>query len=234
MINSELAYYIAFPSSDRLYQGAVNFLEVYRNQPYVDAAPVLAEVLKDYIPETLDALLRMPTSLAGVGPTATKIVNVSMATMDKTGHALVKQALKKRKNAELEELSHHIDSMILHSSDTEKGLPLSAIRIPPSLYEQSMYVIKRIENEPASNFHDEIVDVLMAITETLMYESVKKPVDMIPLGPVVKKVTSLGIDTLSATVMKVVKNVFVKMSDEEFLATSRYFDSLLVASTKGI
>lgn len=228
---TQWSYYLAYPSSQALHQNALDFLDTYKNKPAVNAAPLLAEVMESYIPEMLEAYMKKPTKLAGVGPTAKKVVDVSTSAMSKTAAGLTKQILKKSTNKDLVEIREHIESMVLNPEDTELGIPLSAIQIPEELYNKCVAMIERIQSQPPSEYHDEVIEFLLELVEAISEEVMKKPIGMMPLGPIVKKMANLGMDTILSAALKVVKGVFGKMSDEEMLETSKYFDELLVKSS---
>lgn len=230
--NSQWSYYLAYPSSQRLHQNAVDFLDTYANKPAVNAAPLLADMMESYIPEMLEAYMRKPTDLAGIGPTGKKVVDMSTSAMSKTAAGLTKQILKKSQNKDLVEIRGHIESMVLTPEDTELGIPLSAIEISEELYGRCVAMIERIQTQPPSEYHDEVIEFLLELVEVISEEVMKKPIAMMPLGPIVKKMANLGMDTILTAALKVVKGVFGKMSDEELFETSKYFDELLVKSPR--
>lgn len=230
-------FYIAFASSSELYRKSIRFLDVFQNQSDIKAAPLLADLLYTYIPEVMDALLKKPTDLAQLGKTAQKIVDISASTLLKTSNLLVKQLLKNIKNKDLIGLQEHVALSVIHAHESDKGVHLSGIEISEALFDKALILIGRMEHQLPSTYHDEVVELLMEVTEAIINEVMRKPVTLLPLGPVLKKVANLGMDTILATVMKVVKNVFAKMNDDQYKAVGYYFKELLVQaekSTQGI
>lgn len=224
--------YIAYEASPKMYQLAERFLVEMANKNPKPQADLLLDIIDCYIPESLEAYLMRPSEIVRLGPTAQKIVKLCASTISKTAHSLTRHILKKVKNRDLNELTDFIDGMMLREDDTEKNVGLAAVPISPYLFDQINEGIDNIRTGVPMDYRDDVIEILLQVADQVSKHLMMTPLEILPIGPILKKMAYVGMDTAMAAVNKVIRQVFGKLDNPQLLEAADYFESLLVTSAK--
>lgn len=225
-------YYLGFASSTALEQSTIALLEKSASGTRDSLVPNMEHALELFIPELMQAFLVGTVDVIGLSPVATKIVHSTGDIIDKTSKMLVGQLLKKRSNDELKPLVGFVDDIYLRPETTSTGKATTACELPKESYDRMQHVIAEVRAGNGKQVLPELHELMTLVVDTMLEQLMKRPITMLPLNFVVRKVADGAIATCKAAGHGVVNKVFKKLDDEQLVRLANYFDSLLLTAEK--
>lgn len=225
-------YYLGFASSPALEQSTITLLEKADSGTKDSLVPNMERSLELFIPELTHAFLVGTVDAIGLSSMATKIVHSTADIIDKTAKMLVGQLLKKRSNDELKPLVGFVDDIYLRPQTTSTGKASTGCEISKDTYDRIQHVVAEIRAGNGRKVLPELHDLMTLVVDTMLEELMKRPISLLPLNFVVRKVADGATATCKAAGHGVVNKVFKKLDDEQLVHLGNYFDTLVLSAER--
>lgn len=225
-------YYLGFASSAALEQSAITLLEKGNSGTKESLVPYMEKSMEFFIPELTQAFLVGTVDAIGLSSMATKIVHSTADLIDKTSKMLVTQLLKKRTNEELKPLIGFVDDIYQRPETTSTGKAATGCEISKKDYDRIQHVIAESRAGRAKEVLPELHDLMTLVVDTMLEELMKRPIALLPLNFVVRKVADGAIATCKAAGHGVTNKVFKKLEDDQLIHLANYFDTLVLSAER--
>jgi len=223
---------MAFKSSRELEDCAVELLDRHARGAEESYVQLMIDTMEYFIPELLHSFLVGTVDAIGLSNMATKIVHSTSDLMSKTGRMLVPQLLKKRTNEELTPLIGFVEDISLWADQTENGKTCCGAELSKESYDRMKNVVVRVRDGEVEAVRQEITELMIIAVDTMLDSLMKRPIDMLDLGFVTRKVANGAISTCHAAGHGVVHKVFNKLDNEQMVRLVDYFDTLVITAER--
>jgi len=225
-------YYLGFASSSALEQSTIVLLEKSASGTKESLVPHMEKSMDLFVPELMQAFLVGTVDAIGLSPMATKIVHSTADIIDKTAKMLVGQLLKKRSNEELKPLIGFVDDIYLRPQTTSTGKPSTGCEIDKAQYDRIQYVIAEVRAGNGQKVLGDLHDLMTFVVDVMLEKLMKRPIDLLPLNFIVRKVADGAIATCKAAGHGVTNKVFKKLEDDQLIHLANYFDTLVLSAER--
>lgn len=225
-------YYLGFESSKELEGAAIELIDRHKSGSKDSHIPLMEDTMELFIPEIMHAFLVGTVDAIGLSHMATKVVHSTADVIGKSARMLVPQLLKKRSNTELAPMVDFVDEVYVRPEQAYDGKAHTGCEIDPSTYQRMKRVISEIKAGNIESNRKELGE-LMSLTVDLLLEGImKRAVNLLKHGFVVRKIADGAIATCQAAGHGVVNKVFKNLDDEQMLRLANYFDSLVISARR--
>jgi hypothetical protein len=225
-------YYLACECSDALAKLAEDTLENYRNNDPAPQEAHFERMVDLLVPEVLDGFLIRTCDIVGIGPTASKVVHGAADTITSTVSALSGRLLRKRSNEELRPLAGFVAESHLAAADCSRGINMTGTELEKSLYDQMRRVNAEVQAGRIAAVREELNSLMPVLVDRVLDGLMKRPISLMHLNLVMRKMTDLAIGTCRGAGHLVVNRVFRKLEDEQLVRLVNYFDGQLVTAER--
>lgn len=225
-------YYLAFASSSDLEQSAITLLEKNAIGNPTGLAEHMEHAMGFFVPELTRAFLVDTVDAIGLSPMATKVVHSTADIIDKTSSMLMGQLLKKRSNEELKPLIGFVDDIYLRPNTTSNNKACTGCEIEKDRFDSIQNVIAEVRAGNGQKVLAELHDIMGYVVDVMLEELMKRPINLLPLNFLVRKITDGAIATCRAAGHGVINKVFKKLDDEQLLRLADYFETLVVSADR--
>ena len=219
---------MSFVATASLRRDAETFISNIQRGEKSPQNALLQRVLDAFIAQCLDTYFVRPAELVGLNPVGRKIVVTAVATIRKTVQMVVGRIVRKLSNREMQPLADYIDSVMLRDRRNHSSLALIAFPLDEPVVEQ-FFAMQRQAHAPDAdrNSNASLVTPFQTIASEAITYYFQEPVEMLRLGPVLRKMSQLGVDTTRSVVSGVIARIFSTMTPQQVAATLDYFCGLI-------
>ncbi len=227
---SHTKYYIGFAASEDLVRETKRLLELRGNVPPHSLLKPLESVVDAFIPDVLANLLIRCCDAIGLSPMANKIVNGGVDTLNSACGLLVGQLMKKRSDEETVAMVHFIDDIFLPEAIASNGADSAGAEISKAKFDEMKHVTNEIMAGRAQQVLPQLHTLMIEVADLVQDSFMKRPLAVLNLNFVIRKVVDGTFATCKATAHMVVNRVFKQLNDEELRRLAEYFDKLLITA----
>ena len=227
---SNTKYYMAFASSEKLENSAIELLDRRQRGVKDSHIPLMESTMDYFIPELMDAFLVGTVDAIGLSKMATKVVHSTADVIGKTSKMIVPHLLRKRSNKELDPLIDFVDEIYIRKETTSDNVAYTGCEIDKNTYDRMKAVTKEIRAGNGQQVRGELNDLMSLTVDLLLEGLMKRAISLVKQGFVVRKITDGAIATCRAAGHGVVNKVFKNLDDEQMLRLANYFDNLVISA----
>jgi len=225
-------YYLGFASSPALEQSAIDLLKMSASNTRDSLVPHMEKSMDLFVPELVQAFLVGTVDALGLSPMATRIIHSTAELIDKTAKMLVGQLLKKRSNDELKPLVGFVDDIYLRPETTSTGKAATGCELDKRDYDRIQHVIAEVRAGNARQVLAELHDLMTLVVDTMLEKLMKRPIALLPLNFVVRKIADGAVATCKAAGHGVINKVFKNLDDDQLVHLANYFDTLVLTAER--
>lgn len=229
---SQTKYYMAFAASDKLDNSAKDLLERRAQGTQESYVPALEQTMEYFIPEMMDAFLVGTVDAVGLSKMSTKVVHSTADVLSKTARMIVPHLLKKRSNQELDPMVDFVDEVRIPEETTVKNKPYSGCEIDKPTHDKIQHVISEIRAGNGEQVRGELNEIMSLTVDILLEGLMKRAINQVKQGFVVRKITDGAIATCRAAGHGVVNKVFKKLEENQLIHLANYFDELVITAQR--
>lgn len=229
---SHTKYYIGFAASDELVTETKRLLELRGNVPPHTLLKPLESVVDAFIPDVLSNLLIRCCDTIGLSHMANKIVNGAVDTINSAVGLLVGQLMKKRSDEEIVAMVAFIDDIFLPAAISSNGVDSAGAEISKAKFDEMKFVTEEVRAGRAQQVLPQLHTLMIEVADLVQDSFMKRPLAVLNLNFVVRKVVDGTFATCKATAHMVVNRVFKQLNDDELLRLADYFDKLMITAEK--
>lgn len=227
---STTKYYIGFASSEKLVHETKRLLELRGNVPPPTMLKPLESAIDAFVPDVLSNFLVDCCATIGVGPTAQKVVNGAVDTINSAARLLVGQLLKKRTDEEIVAMVGFIDEIYLPANRSSLGVDSTGAEIPKAKFDEMKHVTSEILAGRAQEVLPQLHVLMIEVADLVQDAFMKRPLALLNLNFVVRKVVDGTFATCKAAAHMVVNRVFKQLNDEELVRLAHYFNKMMITA----
>lgn len=223
-------YFMAFEVTDRLHRNAEDFIQrfVYANRPGGRPHALLQEVMDEFMAECLRVYFVETCARAGLSPTSRKIVDSTVAAIRKTVSFVLGKIVYKLDREQMKDIALYIDG-VMQRERGNLGLPAWVAFPLENAWVENFRALKanadQAREAPAVQ---PLVDAFNALAETAIDHFFVAPLQTLALGPILRRMAEMGIDTTRAATSTLLKQVFKTMTLEQTREVLHLFDARIV------
>lgn len=225
-------YYLAFASSKDLEGATIELLERHERGVKDSHIPLMESTMDYFVPEMLDAFLVHTVDAIGLSNMATKVVHSTADVIGKTARMLVPQLLKKRSNDELTPMIEFVDEIYVRDHQSSNGKACTGCEMDKATYDRMTRVVADVQAGKVEENRAELSELMSLTVDLLLEGLMKRAVNTLKHGFVVRKISDGAIATCQAAGHGVVNKVFKKLDDKQMLHLADYFDTLIISAER--
>lgn len=182
--------YVAFQSSDELYQRTMAFVNAVQEAPGSNQQALLDRIPALFIDEVLHAFFEGPVDATGMSGSTASLIHGLMNMVGKASRALAGKVLSKVTPAEQQELARQFQAMTLKLD----GQPYSGFPLDPEIANEALLVFEayRAGDEDRAN----LVKVMMAMGDGAIEYFFDRPMTAVKVGMITRGLVNAGRATI--------------------------------------
>ncbi len=229
---SHTKYYLAFASTEQLATETRRLLDLRGNVPPSAMLKQIETMIDLFVPEVLHNFLVGCCDAIGLSPMATKVVNGAVDTINSAVRLLIGQIMKKRSDEEIVAMAAFVDDIFLPGANNSLGKDGAGAEISKAKFEEMQYVTTEILAGRSQQVLPQLHVLMIEIADLIQDSFMKRPLDVLKLNFVVRKIVDGTFVTCKGAAHMVVNRVFKNLSEEELARMAKYFSALLVTAER--
>jgi hypothetical protein len=161
---------------------------------------------------------------------AMKVVNGGVDTINGACTLLISQLMKKRTDDEILAMVDFVDNIFLPADRVSTGKDSVGAKVSESQFNEMKYITREIQSGRAAEVTEALHRLMIEVADIIQDRLMHEPIKVLNLGFVMRKMTDGAFATTKGASHMVVNRVFKKLSDDELLRMSSYFDALLITA----
>lgn len=220
-------WYVAFPSSSRLFELDTRFIQNIKANVKESQAPLVLEVMSVFVEEVLNVFFVAPMDFVGLKEFQRKIVLGAVSTIKKAIDFALGKIIKSLSNSDLIAISQYMDVMLQREPEGSNPPAYICFPISDTLEQRIHGVFARAQAGDAKKEVPELVSTLLVLTEEALSAYILQPLDLLKLGFVMKKLAMGSYEIVRTASNVLVKKLFETMDEQEVKKICEYLDRLI-------
>jgi hypothetical protein len=191
---------------------------------------ILERVVNLFVPECLNSFLVECCNVIGLSPMAMKVVNGGVDTINGACTLLISQLMKKRTDDEILAMVDFVDNIFVPADRVSTGKDSVGAKVSESQFNEMKHITREIQAGRAAEVTEALHRLMIEVADIIQDRLMHEPIKVLNLGFVMRKMTDGAFATTKGASHMVVNRVFKKLSDNELLRMSSYFDALLITA----
>lgn len=222
------ANFMAFRTSSSLRNNAENFIQNIRSEVASSQADLLHQTMMEFVDHCLEVYFLKPTEVAKLQPRSLKIIELTVNTIRKAVNMAMGKIIKKLSNAQMAPISGYMDSVMFRDREDFTAPAFIAFPIPNDLKLRFRHIAHQAETGSPQSVVPDLIAAFDEIAEIALDYFFEQPVKLLNLGPILRKMADLGINTTQAATHSLLRKIFKTMNDQQLKDSIGYFESLIV------
>lgn len=223
-------HYMSFAATATLRLDAETFISNIHSGDKLPQTRLLQRVLDGFINQCLHCFFMAPMEVVGLSPIGRRIMVTAVATIRKTVQLVMSRIIRKLSNRDMQPLAQFIDELMLRDPGDPDGLAFIAFPLDEKLGCEFHRLRQRAHQDPCDQVVPELVASFQSMADTAISRLFSEPLATLKLGPVVGKMTQLGIDSTRSVTGTMIRRIFSTMNQQQVAATLDYFCAMISAS----
>lgn len=223
-------YFMAFLVTGRLHRNAEDFINrfVYANQPGERPHALLQDVMDEFIYECLRVYFIDTCAKAGLSPTSRKIVESTVAAIRKSVSFVLGKIIGKLDRQQMREVALYMDEVMQRERGNLAVPAWIAFPLTKDWVENFQQMMNQFDQASSVQDVQPLIDAFVNLADVAISHFFEAPVQAIALGPILKRMAEMGIETTRAATRTLLKQIFKTMTLEQIRDVLHLFDSMIV------
>lgn len=215
--------YVAFASSDKLYNTTNEFIQRMRSSNPRPEPATIEQIMTLFLNEALYAFMVQPSELSGLSPNLRRVIHFTTETISKASHIAIKATVKKLNVQQCKDIAEYMDS-VRRQFDGEWHVCFPITHELANTAQEGFHMAINGKRQQALPM---MLDYFHNQTDTAMHWYFEKPLRLLQFGPILRKVTDIGVSTTRKAIHAVIDKVIPKLDDGQAKVSAEYALSLL-------
>src|SRR3990167_3785886 len=219
-------HYMSFEATATLRRDAETFIANLQRGERASQSLLLQQVLDAFVNQCLQVFFLAPADVAGLNPVSRKLLTTAIATIRKTLQLVVGRITRKLGNREMRPLAQFMDEVMFRDRSRPDGLAFIAFELEDDLSEQLQQL-----QQTCLTGNTDVTDAMVAAFQAMAEEGITRffaePVATLTLGPVLRKIAEMGVDTTRSVTATLIRRLFAMLSREQMAAVVEYFCAMI-------
>lgn len=182
--------YVAFNSSEQLYQHSVDFIQAVETSPNGDHQALLDRITELFIDEVLHAFFQGPVDATGMTGSTASIVHGFMNMVGKASRALSAKVMSKVSAEEQQALAQHFKVLTLHVD----GKPYCGFPLDDEFANEAVLMFETYRTGGVDRAH--MVRIMTALGDGAIEYFFDRPMAMVKTGMITRGLVNAGRATI--------------------------------------
>lgn len=219
--------HVAFRSSDTLHQRTAGFIQRMSGGAKCPEPKEIEAIMAQFIEEALNALITQPAQAANLSPGMFKVVNMTCSTISKTTQLVIGRSAKKMDLAQNQAAADYMDQVRQPATDGNHWYV--AFPVSEALCVKGKGVTQLCQQGEVEKARSEMTAYLLTLTDEAIDWYFERPMALLGFGPVLRKLSSVGVETTRKASRSLINNLVPKLGPEQLLASAQYQESMLMS-----
>lgn len=215
---TDTSTFVAFASSDRLHQLTDGFIQRMRS-PGARAEPETIErIMAMFMEEALAAFMIRPSELSGLSPTLMRVILFTTETITKASQVVIRSTAKKLNVAQNRDIADYMDKVRRpHGDHWYICLPIN-----DTLLEHGRTGFQLAIDGDLRQATPRMLAYFHGVTDLAMKWYFEDPIQLLRLGPILRKVADVGVTTTRKATHTMIDSVIPKLDAHQAKVTGEY------------
>jgi len=220
--------YIGFVASKALVHLEQRYVDNIRSQADESQSALLADLLGHVVDDALEAFFMRPMAFVGISDSAQKIVNSGANSIKKAVQIVVQQVACKLSNDDMRLFAEYMHDLLHQPSERNGQRFMVAFPITAELRDTMVETFAQGRDGDPQHVNQALQDILIRINHAGTVTFFERPVELLKLNFVLKKIAQTASEAIKKANRWVVKSTFKGMTDQQLLSTIDYIESVLI------
>lgn len=223
-------YFMAFEVTERLHRNAEDFIQrfVYTNRPGDRPHALLQDVMDEFMAECLRVYFVETCARAGLSPTSRKIVDSTVAAIRKTVSFVLGKIVYKLDREQMKDIAVYMDSVMQRERGDLSVPAWVAFPLEKAWVENFRKLKADADRSQVAPDVQPLVDAFNVLADTAIEHFFVAPLQTLALGPILRRMAEMGIETTRAATSTLLKQIFKTMTLEQTREVLHQFDDMIV------
>ncbi|HVK99874.1 MAG TPA: hypothetical protein VM553_08680 [Dongiaceae bacterium] len=221
-------HYMSFEATATLRRDAETFIENIHRGERASQSLLLQQVLDAFVNECLQVFFLTPADVVGLSPLGRKLLTTAIATIRKTLQMVLGRITRKLSNRDMRPLALFMDEVMVRDRKNSGGPALITFELEDNLGEE-LQQMQQAFRDGCPGATETMIIAFQTMANDAIVEIFAEPVAMLNLGPVLRKLADMGIDTTRSVTLGLIRRLFGTLSGDQLAAVLDYFCGMISA-----
>lgn len=221
-------HYVSFAATASLRQDAEAFIANIQSGERASQSMLLQQVLDAFVNECLQVFFLTPADVVGLSPIGRKLLTTAIATIRKTLQMVLGRITRKLSNRDMRPLALFMDEVMVRDRRNPNGPAFITFELEDNLGEE-LQQMQQSFRDGCPGATEKMIIAFQTMANDAIVEIFAEPVAMLNLGPVLRKLAEMGIDTTRSVTLGLIRRLFGTLSNEQLAAVLDYFCGMITA-----
>ncbi|CBL44491.1 hypothetical protein HDN1F_09080 [gamma proteobacterium HdN1] len=227
-----VGHYMAFEASDTLHRNAEDFIQrfVYTKQPGSEPQVLLYKVMEDFINECMQVYFVDVGVKAGLSSGSLKVVETTVGVIRKAVGFVLGRVVNKLEPKQMLAVAQHMDRVMLRARGNLSVPAWIAFSLPEEWVTAHFSAHYSLHQTTSAPDVPKLISLYSELADISITEFFETPLQLIGLGPILRKMTDVAIDTARSATRGLLKQIFKNMSREQIGEVLNIFEAMTMSA----
>lgn len=225
-----MSMHIAFVSSPELRRHAEHLIAQVEAGSRAPRADLMITTVNRFTDETLTVFFVDLIDLLQLPPLLSGLIHGAVATIKSTIHGVARTIIHRLDNRDLQPLADYIGEVMLTAPDTSGDpTPYIGFRVDEAMRLRLQHLQEAMRAGDPRQHEKELATLLEAITDRALQVYMQTPLDLLPLGFLLRKTAEGGVGVVRGAIHMVIRRLLPDLDGPQLLAVAHHLGGLLLA-----
>lgn len=223
-------YFMAFEVTERLHRNSEDFIQrfVYSHRPGERSHELLQEVMDEFMAECLRVYFVETCARAGLSATSRKVVDSTVAAIRKTVNFVLGKIVYKLDREQMKDIALYMDGVMQRERGDLSVPAWVAFPLEKAWVENFRKLKAAADRAQAAPDMQPMVNAFIHLADTAIEHFFVAPLQTLALGPILRRMAEMGIETTRAAISTLLKQIFKTMTLQQTRDVLHQFDAMIV------
>lgn len=229
---SEHTPWVAFRSSTELHETTDAFIQRMRKGSTRTETDTIEKIMSLFIREVLHTFFIVPSQGAKLPPAKQKIIQLAVDTISKATHLVIKSTVRKLDIHQHHRAADYMASVRFMKEIDGEDVWFVAFPLNETVATKGRKAFTMTINGEGRKAMPALQEYFHQLTDVSLYWYFEEPMKLLRFGPIMRKVSEVGIATTRKATHSVIDKTIPGMTDEQLTVTCQFAQMQLVDGPK--
>ncbi|MEE4252089.1 MAG: hypothetical protein V2I38_15990 [Alcanivoracaceae bacterium] len=229
---SDHTTWVAFRSSEMLHQTTDGFINRMRSGASRPEPETIEKIMSTFMQEVLHNFFIVPTEQAGLPSSTQKVVQFTVDTINKATHLVIKSTVRKLDIDQNRRAAEYMDTVRFKLEQDGEDIWFVAFPLNEMMAAKGRKAFELGINGQGKQALPALLEYFHQLTDIALYWYFEEPMKLLRFGPIMRKVSDVGVATTRKATHTVIDKVIPGMNEEQLVIACQYAKMQLVNGPK--
>ena len=229
---SDHTTWVAFRPSETLHQTTDSFINRMRGGASRPEPETIEKIMSTFMQEVLHNFFIVPTEQAGLPSSTQKVVQFTVDTINKATHLVIKSTVRKLDIDQTRRAADYMDTVRFKLESNGEDIWFVAFPLNEMMAAKGRKAFEQGINGQGKQALPALLEYFHQLTDIALYWYFEEPMKLLRFGPIMRKVSEVGVATTRKATHTVIDKVIPGMTPEQLVIACRYAEMQLVDGPK--